>query len=925
MAIKNKILFWFLLPTILVAIATTVFCYCYTTSIVKKNVYSQLEIAADELISNTNIFLSGKQGRTADFSSDGFIRDCTEGIVRNDSRREYYTKALNTHLVTNKTPLDPDILDLFVVDLNGMVIGSTDVGLLDQDVSDKAYFPKTLKDGSSMSYLHYSPGFRNNAFFDVRRLLYSKVGQNAIGIFVIRYRGDSLMIATRGGITDRFGQTKRLVGLGETGEVYIVGRDKLMITESRFIKDAIFKQIVDTEGVRAVLDDGIGAIGIYPDYMGISVLGVSRYYKRMDWVMVASKHVSEALAPVIFLRDFILMVGTIGIVVIVIVAFLISTKLSRTMEKTAKVERDLMKKYLARPMMDYRSMDEVRELGELINSELNKHRKASVYNIHSIKDDYLHLLKLKESNEEWTIAFDAVIDSTTIHDTKYNIIRANKAFCDAYNIDKKQLTEEKYYGMFCGTDKPLHNSILAKCAVSLKPECEEEYHHDNNEIHLVLAYPLLDEKGVLQGIIRQRKNITEKKKINEDIKRAKEFSENLIETAQDAIVSIDEEGIVKIWNLSAEKIFGYSRKEIIGENIMTIIPDEYKKGHAEGLVRFLHTGQPKIIGKSIEITGKTKEGKKIPIELSLSFQRAGNNSYSFTGIIRDRTFEVNAKKQLIEKSKRLEEYSQTLEQVVESRTTKLKEVNEKLQKTDRAKTEFLSVVSHELRTPLAAVLGFAKIISNRFDKTIFPSITTDDVKVKESKLKVRNNLDTIISEGVRLTKLINDLLDVTKIEEGKFEWEMKSLSVVEIIEHAAEIVRNSFWQSGLELKCDIEGELPDIAGDKYRLEQVLINLLSNAFKFTEKGYILCRACMIDNEILISVKDTGGGIKEDDQEKVFEKFSQVGLAAKDKPRGTGLGLAICKEIINTHGGRIWVESELGKGSTFSFTLPVTCAL
>ncbi len=105
----------------------------------------------------------------------------------------------------------------------------------------------------------------------------------------------------------------------------------------------------------------------------------------------------------------------------------------------------------------------------------------------------------------------------------------------------------------------------------------------------------------------------------------------------------------------------------------------------------------------------------------------------------------------------------------------------------------------------------------------------------------------------------------------------------------------------------------------------MINLISNAFKFTEKGSVLCKARMRENEIVISVKDTGGGINEDDMVRVFEKFKQIGVAAKGKPRGTGLGLTICKEIVSRHGGEIWVESEQGKGSTFSFTLPVTCAL
>jgi signal transduction histidine kinase len=261
---------------------------------------------------------------------------------------------------------------------------------------------------------------------------------------------------------------------------------------------------------------------------------------------------------------------------------------------------------------------------------------------------------------------------------------------------------------------------------------------------------------------------------------------------------------------------------------------------------------------------------------------------------------------------------------VQEKTLELEKANRKLQAADRIKTAFLSTVSHELRTPLAAVLGFAKIISKRLDNVIFPNLRLDEDTVRASVLKVKNNINTIISEGERLTDLINNLLDVTKIEEGKVEWEMKPVSVAEIIKLASDITSSTFEQHGLELECDVEDDQPEIAGDKYRLEQVLKNLFSNAIKFTEKGYIRCRAWMINNEILISVKDTGEGINKDDQEMVFEKFRQIGIVPKDKPRGTGLGLPICKEIVNRHGGRIWVESESGKGSTFSFTLPVTCA-
>lgn len=952
MTIKNKILFWLLLPSILVTTTTTVFCYFYTTNIIKKNIFDQLEIAAADLHNNVRIFLSGKEGRTVDFSSDGFIRDRTEEIVSKDSRREYNTNVLNNHLVTSKKPLDPDILEVFVIDLDGKVISSTDVGLLGRDVSDETYFSETMKRGSYITDLHYHPEYRQNiyyseeyfintirmgsytsdlrnslehiqnTFFDVSRILLRKGGQDPIGIIVNRYNGDSISRAIRRGITEEYGNVKQPVGFGKTGEAYIVNRNKVMITESRFIEDAVYNQVVDTEGVRAALDNRTGMTGIYRDYRDIPVLGVSKYFEKMDWVIVANKHASEAFAPVTYLRNFIIIIGTTGIIFIVLVAVFISKGVADSIEKTTEVERRVIRKHLAHPIMDYRSMVELKELVDLINSALNEQREASLYSIHSIKDNYLSLLKLKGSNDEWTIIFNATTDITTIHDKDkdFEIIRANKAFYDAYNIDKKQLNKKKSYEIFYGADKPLHNCILARCAASLKLECEEESHPDEDETHFILAYPLLDEKGVLKGIVRQHKNITEKKRIDEGLKRAKEFSENLIETAQDAIVSIDEEGIVKIWNLSAERVFGYSRNEIMGKSITIIIPDEYKKKHEEGLKRFLQTDQAKIIAKSMVISGKTKEGKDIPIELSLSCQRIENNRYSFTGIIRDRTFEVNAKKELLANAKELKEYSQALEEKIEVRTIDLRKVNKKLQEMDKLKTELLSIVSHELKTPISAVLGFADLINRRLNDIIFPHVNTKNGKVLESINKVQKNLDTIILEGRRLIDLINDLLDITKIEAGKTEWGMEPVLGADIIERAIALTHSSVEQSGLELISEIEDGLPDVVGDRNRLEQVVINLISNAMKFTEDGSITCRARKINNELVISVVDTGKGIPDVDQEKIFERFKQTGKQLKGKPKGTGLGLSICKEIVKYHGGRIWVESEMGKGSTFSFTLP-----
>ncbi len=243
------------------------------------------------------------------------------------------------------------------------------------------------------------------------------------------------------------------------------------------------------------------------------------------------------------------------------------------------------------------------------------------------------------------------------------------------------------------------------------------------------------------------------------------------------------------------------------------------------------------------------------------------------------------------------------------------------EQADAAKSSFLSTVSHELRTPLTSVLGFAKIIRRRLEERLFPMISEEDRKVQQAKRQVIENLEIVVSEGERLTKLIDDVLDLAKIEAGKFTWNMTSISVKEVIGRAVAATASLFEAKKLELVSDIAPDLPGITGDQDRLIQVVINLISNAVKFTDAGSITCSARQAGTELLVSVRDSGIGIAPDDQPKVFEKFKQVGDTLTDKPKGTGLGLPICKEIVEYHGGRIWVESEPGRGSIFSFTLPI----
>lgn len=249
------------------------------------------------------------------------------------------------------------------------------------------------------------------------------------------------------------------------------------------------------------------------------------------------------------------------------------------------------------------------------------------------------------------------------------------------------------------------------------------------------------------------------------------------------------------------------------------------------------------------------------------------------------------------------------------------EENKRLQELDRMKSDFLSTVSHELRTPLTSVLGFSKIIKKKLDEVVFPQIDINDKKNSRTIRQVEDNVEVIISESKRLTNLINDVLDLSKMEAGKIEWKMELFDMEEIIDRATAATSSLFERNSLELIKAVEKDLPQIKGDKDRLIQTVINLISNAVKFTDRGSVTCSVKRSDNQLLVSIIDSGIGIAQEDLEKVFEKFKQVGDTLTDKPKGTGLGLSICKQIVEQHGGSIWAESEPGRGSNFSFSIPL----
>ncbi|MGK0469040.1 ATP-binding protein [Clostridium sp.] len=250
------------------------------------------------------------------------------------------------------------------------------------------------------------------------------------------------------------------------------------------------------------------------------------------------------------------------------------------------------------------------------------------------------------------------------------------------------------------------------------------------------------------------------------------------------------------------------------------------------------------------------------------------------------------------------------------------ELFKKLKDMDKMKTDFLATVSHELRTPLTSIIGFTEMVKRRFEGQIVDKLDLTMEKNQSSVIKIRRNFNIILSEGERLSNLVNDLLDISRMEAGKISLNMREIDIEEIITQVITLTNPIIRNKSLQVIHNIREPLLKVMADKDKLMQVIINLISNAIKFTEEGCIVCTARRVQENIIVSIIDTGIGIKEEDKKYVFEKFSQVGDKLTNKPCGTGLGLAICKYIIEEHGGEIWVESEVGKGTDFSFSIPIS---
>lgn len=357
----------------------------------------------------------------------------------------------------------------------------------------------------------------------------------------------------------------------------------------------------------------------------------------------------------------------------------------------------------------------------------------------------------------------------------------------------------------------------------------------------------------------------------------------IVRGALDAVVTIDHRGLVVEWNPQAETIFGHSREESVGKLLADlIIPERYREAHARGMQRLLATGQEQMLRRRIEITALRKSGEELPVELTVLPLHLGEQTL-FSSFIRDITERHQAEAALVKARQAAEEAS-------------------------KAKSDFLANISHEMRSPLNAIVGLADVLMHTPLSEEQHSLVRRCAQASDS-----------------LLRMIEELLLAAKAESGTLELVEAPFMIADIVAGCRDLLATDVREKGLSLTIALAPRIPaHVVGDAQRLQQVLLNLLRNAVKFTATGSITVEAIPVSLErdcavIQFTVIDTGSGIPTEQQQRIFERFYQADSCTARQHGGVGLGLSICKQLVEMMGGRIWVDSTPADGSTFSFTV------
>ncbi|MCF6323166.1 MAG: PAS domain S-box protein [Gammaproteobacteria bacterium] len=585
------------------------------------------------------------------------------------------------------------------------------------------------------------------------------------------------------------------------------------------------------------------------------------------------------------------------------------------MDKNYKVNVLLLIIFIAALIMMFELLNRSNKLRNVSNQKLMEKIAQKESDLSESKECNQAINEdLKKSELKMHSIINASTDGVVICDSHAVITDINQAIKELFGYSEDDVLEKGIGFLFPDySPKDSHSDSYSEFSTDSTPSkfLETNAISKNNvflEVELYVTCVKISDNDVYTIIVR---DISDRVKKQNKIRDVQENLRAVINNIAEGIITSDERGNILTFNPAAENIFGWKASEMLGENISTLMNIQDKEAHDGYLNKYIQSRNRRILGVGPrDVIGIKKNGDSFHMELATSEMFSDKNRV-FIAIFRDVT-----ERKMIEKNMHLS-YSE-LESVVDSHTDDLTKVNKELVRARdealvaaRSKAEFLAMMSHEIRTPINGVLGMLNLVRDT-----------------ELNSEQQDYIESAYSSGEILLALLNDVLDLSKMEAGCMTLDCNDFDLYQLVEAAVSITSKTLHNPDIEVACAISGKIPKyVYGDGGRLRQVLSNLLSNAVKFTERGGILVTVSLdsmaSDHFILnFDVADTGIGIEAIDSEMIFDEFIQADNSERRNYGGTGLGLSISKRFVELMGGEISVTSEPGKGSCFSFTVDVT---
>lgn len=801
--------------------------------------------------------LESKKGRVSDFSSDGLIRDHLERINKGGVSKDRLSITLNTHLIKNKKPLDPDIISIILLDAKGIIVASTIKGLIGKDLSNTEVFLKGMSMPQGSAYVDLSEFNslcdRNSIHVAVPLTSRRSAGGNRIGLIINCYDLNLLNKITLS-----------LTGVSKTGEVYLVNRNKRMLSESRFIKDAVLKQKVDTEPVRKIVTSGQEMMGIYPDYRGVQVVGVSTYLPEYAWILIAEMDKSELFAPLKLLGIIAIILGSSSGVTVIIMGIFFAVSISRPINilKDA-TERFAMSKF--RQRVSLVRNDEIGKLAESFNKMVDE---------------------IEEKNRSLTISearfrgvFEQAAVGVALIDTATGrFLKCNKKYSDiaGYSMEEmhlltfQEITHPEDIQADADNLKQLVDGIIRQYSL------EKRYlRKDGSVVWINLNVSPTWEIGEIPSYhIAIAEDITERKRMEEHIKK----QSYVLEHSPGSIIITDVDGNIEYVNSKFTRCYGYTLQEVVGKNPSLLKADNLRGEDYRELWQTIKSGK--------EWRGEFHNRKK-----------NGEYCWQLTAI--------SPLKNSQGKISNFVAAQESLDEVKQGEA-ELKKARDAALRANEAKSLFLSSMSHELRTPMNSILGFTQLLQS-------------DTKEALSETQ-KENIGHISRSGNHLLNLINDVLDLSRIDAGKLMISPENVCIDSVVAEVIAIVESPHTQEARVKNITINDRTKQsgvfISADRTRLKQVITNLLSNAVKYNKTGGTvnISYEFLDDDMVRLVIEDSGPGIAKKSLKYLFEPFDRLGKETSNI-EGTGIGLTITKRLVELMGGDIGVESVVGKGSKF----------